>query len=145
VRLIHDPTAGVAVSGDLVTQVADELAAHLDLRACWFEPFPFDTLLPRIEPGRIVVPAAEPGIRPYFEWQASDGVELPVRYEALTLGRFVLVPQVSTCGVALGLDARKSAIAVARLVGNELVRRWTGTDPRASAEREAPSWPMSCS
>jgi hypothetical protein len=145
VRQITHPTDRAALPRDLVRQVADELAARLDLRACWYEPFPFDALLPRIEPGRIVVPAAEPGARSFTAWHSTDGVELPVRYQALTLGRYVLCPRVSTCGVALPPTSRKNAIALARLVGDELARRWTATDLRVSTEREAPPWPTSCS
>src|SRR5436190_23227802 len=62
-----------------------ELAALFDLRACWFEPFPFDTALPRIEPGRLTVAADEPGVP-----ASHAGIELPVRLNALTLGRIVL-------------------------------------------------------
>ncbi len=140
---MHPPTNSTQHADsprNLVTDVADEFKARLGLRACWFEPFPFDALLPRIEPGRIMIPAAEPGTRPYTSWQSTHGVELPVRYGALTLGRFVLVPHVSTCGVALPPESREDAIAVARLVGDELARRWTITDPRARADREAPSF-----
>jgi hypothetical protein len=68
-----------------------------------------------------------------------------VRYEALTLGRYVLVPRTSTCGVALAPTSRDDAITRARLVGEKLARRWTVTDLRVSAEREAPPWPTSCS
>jgi hypothetical protein len=145
VRQIAHPTVRAAVPGELIGQFAAELTARFDLRACWFEPFPFDTLLPRIEPGRIVVPAAEPGVRSFTDWHAGDGVELPVRYEALTLGRYVLVPRTSTCGVALAPTSRDDAITRARLVGEKLARRWTVTDLRVSAEREAPPWPTSCS
>ena len=144
-RQITHPTDRAALSGDPVGQFAAELTARFDLRACWFEPFPFDALLPRIEPGRIVVPAAEAGARSFTDWRSDDGVELPVRYGALTLGRYVLVPRTSTCGVALASTSRNDAIAGARLVGDELARRWTVTDLRVSAEREAPPWPTSCS
>jgi len=145
VRQITYPTDRAAEPRDLVRQFAAELTARFELRACWFEPFPFDRLLPRIEPGRIVVPAAEPGAQSFTEWLPTHGVELPVRYGALTLGRYVLVPRVCTCGVALAAASRKHAFAGARLVGEELARRWTVTDPRVSAEREVPSWPTSCS
>ena len=76
------------------------------LDACWYEPFPFDRQLPRIEPGRIVLPATEPGIEP---WSCDLGVELPVRFSGLTLGRFVLVPSSPTVGVAFSPAAREAA------------------------------------
>lgn len=89
---------------------AAHLVSLIDLRACRFEPFPFDEQLPRIEPGRIVLPGAEPGVAP---WSGADGVELPVRHGGLTLGRFVLVPASPTSGVAFSAAVRADAIAFA--------------------------------
>ena len=93
------------------------LVEMFELCACWFEAFPFDAQLPRIEPGRIVLPAAEPGVLP---WSCGLGVELPVRFEGLTLGRFVLVPAFPTTGVGLSPADRKEAISLAANVGAEL-------------------------
>jgi hypothetical protein len=98
---------------DRVAQTADEITALLDLRACWFEPFPFDVLLPRIEQGRIVLPTPEPGVAP-----CSDaGVELPVRSNGLTVGRFVLLPSAPTVGVVFSPTERDRAIAMAGQLG----------------------------
>ena len=85
-----------------------ELAALCDLRACWFEMFPFDTTLPRIEPGRIVVPAEEPGVPASYA-----GVELPVRLNGLTLGRIVLLPSAQSVGKVFTPAARDRAIELA--------------------------------
>jgi hypothetical protein len=93
---------------------ATQLVATLELRACRFEPFPFDAQLPRIEPGRIVVPAAEPGVAP---WSGAEGVELAVRHRGLTLGRFVLVPVSPTTGVGFSPSARDEAISVVSGLG----------------------------
>jgi hypothetical protein len=79
------------------------------LRACWFEPFPFDAQLPRIEPGRIVLPGDEPGVEP---WSCDKGVELPVRSNGLPLGRFVLVPRTPTTGVGFSPVDRAEAITM---------------------------------
>ena len=98
----------------LVANAADQLTVLLDLRGCRFEPFPFDVQLPRIEPGRIVLPAEEPGVEP---WTLDNGVELPVRFRGLTLGRYVLLPRTRTAGVALSSSARAAAIALAAEVG----------------------------
>jgi hypothetical protein len=109
-------------SEPVVEDTARRLIAIFGLRACWFESFPFDAQLPRIEPGRVVLPAAEPGI----EWWSLDaGVELPVRFSSLTLGRFVLVPASPTCGVALSPTERATAIAmvepVAAVIANVML------------------------
>ena len=94
-----------------VIEVAStRLIAMFGLQTCWFELFPFDAQLPRIEPGRIVLPAAEPGVVP---WSCGLGVELPVRFAGLTLGRFILVPALPTTGVALFAVGRTEAISMA--------------------------------
>jgi hypothetical protein len=98
----------------LVEATATRLAELFGLHACWFEPFPYDVQLPRIEPGRIVLPAAEPGLAP---WSCDVGVELPVRFAGLTLGRFVLVPSTPTSGVAFASTARAEAISTVTQVG----------------------------
>ena len=96
--------------------------AELPLLACWFEPFPFDDLLPRIEPGRIVIPAEEPGVT---RSQHTVGVELPVRFRGLTLGRFVLIPSATTCGVSLSASTRARAIDLAAEAGAAIAAAWT--------------------
>jgi hypothetical protein len=110
--------------------VADQLVSLLGLRACWFEPFPFDDLLPRIERGRIVLPAAEPAVGP---WTIDHGIELPVRCNSLPLGRFVLIPSDPTVGVALPAAARDAALRLAERFGAQLGRAWATEDARASA------------
>ena len=118
----------IAFSPDAVV-VADQLVSLLGLRACWFEPFPFDNLLPRIEPGRIVLPAAEPALGP---WTIDHGVELTVRCNELPLGRFVLIFCEPTVGVAFPPAARDAALMVADRLGAELGRAWVTEDARAS-------------
>jgi hypothetical protein len=98
----------------IVDVIATRLVAMFGLRACWFEPFPFDAQLPRIEPGRIVLPGDEPGVE---TWSHGTGVELPVRHGDLTMGRFVLIPEVATTGVIFSPTTRAEAIATANRVG----------------------------
>src|SRR5436309_750825 len=106
-------TAQDAVAADVVSRIV----ALFDLRECRFEAFPFDVQLPRLEPGRVVLPAAEPGIGC---WQGG-AVELPVRTaDGLTLGRFVLVPRTATCGVAWSPQARATAIACAQAAASSI-------------------------
>jgi hypothetical protein len=101
-------------SGPLgIEAAATALRSMFELRACWFEPFPFDAQLPRIEPGRIVLPGAEPGVAP---WRLDAGVELPVRLGNVLLGRFVLVSATPTSGVALSPARRADAIHLAERV-----------------------------
>jgi hypothetical protein len=107
------PVAAVSGIEDLLAETAGAIASLLDLRACWFELFPFDVLLPRIEQGRIVVPAPEPGIAPC----SGIGVELPVRMNELTVGRFVLIPRVPSAGVIFPPSARDRATALAAQSG----------------------------
>jgi hypothetical protein len=91
-----------------------------DLRDCRFEPFPFDTQLPRIEPGRIVLPGDEPGLEP---WSLEAGIELPIRFRYLTVGRYVLLPRKPTAGVALSPSRRWDAIALATDLGEMVAAR----------------------
>jgi hypothetical protein len=93
--------------------VVSRLVAMFRLRDCWYEPFPFDAQLPRIETDRIELPAVEPGVIP---WDLDSGIELPVRATGLTLGRFVLIASTSTCGVALSPASRAEAIRLAERV-----------------------------
>ena len=109
--------------------VADQLVSLLGLRACWFEPFPFDELLPRIEPGRVVLPPEEPALGP---WTIDHGVELAVRCNGLPLGRFVLISGEPTVGVAFPPGARDAALVVADRFGAELGRAWVAEETRAS-------------
>jgi hypothetical protein len=114
----------------LLARAAIEITALFDLHACWFEPFPFDVLLPRIEDGRIVLPGAEPGVVPW----SNAAVELPIRLDGLTLGRFVLVSSTPTSGVALPPSARGRALAIAARLGAPLATALTrGDAPRLAA------------
>jgi hypothetical protein len=103
------------IGGSIAEPFVPWLIAMLGLRACWFEPFPFDVQLPRIEPGRIVLPADEPGIS---SWSLELGVELPLRHRALTVGRFVLVPPSPTTGVDFSPARRDAAMAMVAQVGS---------------------------
>jgi hypothetical protein len=96
--------------------VATRLAGWFDLLDCWYEAFPFDVQFPRLEPGRVVLPAAEPGVG---AWK-SGAIELPVRAGGLTIGRFVLVPRSPTCGVAWSPHARAAAIACVDAVASAI-------------------------
>jgi hypothetical protein len=100
------------------TTVATRLCELFDLCDCRFERFPFDAQLPRIEPGRMVLPAAEPGVE---SWRLDAGIELPVRAGDLLLGRFVLVASMRTSGVILSPAQRAEAISLAERVAPTLI------------------------
>jgi len=108
-----EPPAPNLPINELLTHTATEIAVLLDLRACWFELFPFDNQLPRIEQGRIVLPVPEPGIAPW----SDSGVELPVVANGLNVGRFVLEPAVATVGVVFPPSARERVMAMANQIG----------------------------
>jgi hypothetical protein len=122
----------------LVEAVSAHLTAMFGLRACWFEPFPFDAQLPRIEPGRIVLPATEPGIAP---WSCDAGVELPVRFSGLTVGRFVLIPASATVGVAFSPTERAEAIDMAEPVGAVIASSMLGRQLPSPAGRSCSNRP----
>jgi len=106
-----DPPTG----GSIAEPFVPRLIALFGLRACWYESFPFDVQLPRIEPGRIVLPADEPGLAP---WSLDLGIELPVRHGLLTIGRYVLAPASRTTGVVFTPARRADAIALISPVGS---------------------------
>jgi hypothetical protein len=127
-----------------VDRASSQLISILELEACWFESFPFDTQMPLIESDRIVLPAAEPGLAP---WRFGGGVELPVRFGKLTLGRFVLVPRRPTSGVAISRSDRATAIALADHVAPVIAAALldpgsrSRTAPRSIRNREDPKVP----
>jgi hypothetical protein len=109
---MRNSTNPASQSSTSATETAAAICARFGLRACWYEPFPFDAQLPRIEPGRVVLPAIEPGIEP---WRLGD-IELPVRYGDLLLGRFVLRPVAPTCGIALDPSTRDELVRIAATI-----------------------------
>jgi hypothetical protein len=129
------------VGGSIAEPFVPRLIVLFGLRACWFESFPFDVQLPRIEPGRIVLPADEPGVT---SWSLDMGVELPVRYCGLTLGRYVLVSASPTTGVDFSPASRAEAISmvvpVGALIAEAMIAESEGTAATwSAAPRVAPN------
>jgi hypothetical protein len=110
---------------DRLSNAASEISAMLDLRACWFEPFPFDVQMPRIEQGRIVLPPPEPGLAPW----SDTGVELPVLANGLNVGRFVLEPSSASVGAVFSPSARERAVAMAGELGGHVAAVLVSGDP----------------
>jgi len=136
------PDAGPVVSNEAIVRTTSEhpnrvpppatvegartaLCAALDLVSCAFETWPFHASLPRIERGRVVIPADEVGARSYRAWVPADGIELPVRIDGLQIGRFVLVPRIATAGVALPVADRERALDIAEACAAALSDRFT--------------------
>jgi hypothetical protein len=113
----------VSEADDAVETARIALGSLVDLDACSFEPWPFDVLLPRIERGRIVLPADEIGVRSYADWKPDHGIELPLRIDGLQIGRFVLVPSDATTGVTLPCSARDAALVIADECATALTAR----------------------
>ena len=116
--------------GPIAESTVPRLIALFGLRACWYESFPFDVQLPRIERGRILLPPDEPGVA---SWSGEVGVELPVRHGGLTLGRYVLVPSSPTSGVAFPATTRAEAIEMAAAVGTRIAAAVTSRCSPSSA------------
>jgi len=118
-------------ASELVESAVSWLVATFGLRDCRYESFPFDVQLPRIEPGRIVLPAGEPGVP---SWSLDMGVELPVRHRGLTLGRYVLLPASPTTGVELSPASRAEAtsmvVPLGTLIAAAMIAR--ADEPRAA-------------
>src|SRR5262249_17911190 len=88
----------------------DRLTELLALADCWFEPWPYDRQLPTLAPGRVILPADEPGTIGYSEWRSTDGVGLPVVQAGLEVGRFVLLPRIPSVGIAWSPELRERAL-----------------------------------
>lgn len=119
-----EPTARPSDLEQLFERAFRELGELFDLRACWFEAFPFDALLPRIEPGRIMIPADEPGSAPV----AYTSIELPVRLDGLTLGRIVLLPSAQTVRHIASTTARETALSLAAAIAVPVAAALKGND-----------------
>jgi hypothetical protein len=111
----------------LIAATESALVDLFDLDGCWFEGFPFDVQMPRLERGSVLLPETEPGLVP---WSLDSGIELPVRFRGLTVGRFVLVPRQPTTGVAFSIEARAAAIALAAPIGAIVAAELVGADSR---------------
>ena len=128
-----EPAPGPSGLEQQFARTLRELAALFDLRACWFELFPFDTALPRLEAGRLSVAADEPGVP-----VSHAGIELPVRLNGLTLGRIVLFPRAQSVGVVFTPTARDRAIAMADELAAPVAAALTRGKLRSSARAVGP-------
>jgi len=113
--------AGSEPPGRLIEDVRAELCALFDVESCWFEPAPFPTKMPRLRHGRVVIPTEDPEVA-MLDPTPSRLVELPVYSHGVPKGRFVLEFAEPTTGVALPVETRASAVALADMLGAALGR-----------------------
>ena len=95
---------------DLISAVAAELTATLELHRCWFERPPFVGTYPTLEQtGAVTGQQVQVFTRNGFELP-NEGVQLPVMVNDQIVGRYVLVP---TPGHGISLERRLVAITLA--------------------------------
>jgi hypothetical protein len=118
-------TAAGADADDLIAAAEAELSDLLGLRDCRFEPFPFDTTLPRLERQRtgwhkLVIHQHE------FEpvWGPDHEVELPVELGGQQLGRFVLDSRPGAFPLLIPRHAREVAFALVDQLARALGPGW---------------------
>jgi hypothetical protein len=124
-------------SGAAAVSAAGARLATLEGVDAWrYEPFPFDSRLPRLVPGGWEVPGDEPGCASLATWTAADGLEVPVWVGGLQIGRFVLTGPISA-ELEWFQASRARAVGVAERLGSALAMR-------RRDETGGLSWPTSC-
>ena len=108
-RVARLAASGEAVE-DLISVVAAELTATLELSRCSYEPVPFTGTYPRLEQtGAISGMNIARYTKTGYELP-NEGVELPVVVSDQIVGRFVMIP---TPGIGVSVDRRMIAITLA--------------------------------
>jgi len=119
IRRIHRVAEAVARGdpvGDLILSVTAEISAALTLLECRFEPSTGADAGPTLQRDGRVVGGTHPYSRAGVELP-GEGVQLQVLGRGRAFGRLVLVP---TPGVALSLERRMIAVALADQLGQVL-------------------------
>ncbi len=107
--------SGADNPGRLVALAVQELTERLDLKSCRFVRGAVPSTMPEIRHGAIRVPAETN--------PAGRGlVAIPVRSSGRTQGHFVLAFPHDTVGISLSPEQRRTAVALADLVGARLLR-----------------------
>lgn len=115
-RTVAEVGAGSDTPAHLIESVRRELEELLPAERVWFELPPFQVELPQLRHGRVTVPSGDPAIGA-LDPSPPQLVELPVFGGGRVRGRFVLEFAEPTTGVALPVDARASAVALADHLG----------------------------
>ena len=126
-RNMAELAAGGESPGRLVLVVQNELTRILDLKSCRFERPPFSTSLPELR---------HRGVRLRAGAEDTTGLhsqlELPVRANGQTLGRFVLTMPTEGSGLHLPASDRALAVALADQLGAALAGpARPGSDPNS--------------
>ena len=115
-RTVAEVGAGSDTPTHLIETVRRELETLLPAERIWFERPPFEVALPQLRHGRVCVPPGDPAIGA-LDPTPSRLVELRVAGAGRLRGRFVLEFAEPTTGVALPVEARASAVALADQLG----------------------------
>jgi len=95
---------------DLISAVAAELTATLELTRCSYEEVPYSGTYPRLEQTGAISGANVVRYTKHGYELPPQGVELPVIVSEQIVGRFVMIP---TPGIGVSVDRRMVAITLA--------------------------------
>jgi hypothetical protein len=115
-RNVAEVGAGSDTPTHLIETARREIEQVLPAERVWFERPPFPTTMPQLRHGRVAVPPGDPAIGA-LDPTPSRLVELPVYGGGRVRGRFVLEFAEPTTGVALPVEARATAVALADHLG----------------------------
>jgi hypothetical protein len=121
-RRVAEVGAGSDAPGRLIDNVRRELIGLIAPERCWFEVPPFETKMPRLTHGRVVMPTDDPRVM-QLDPTPSRLVELRVFGNGEVQGRFVLEFAVPTIGLSIPAEARTVAVALADQLGVALAAR----------------------
>ena len=124
-RRVVEVGAGSDAPGRLIENVRRELMGLIPLERCWFEPSPFETKMPRLSHGRVVMPVDDPRVM-QLDPTPSRLVELPVYGHGRIQGRFVLQFAEPSIGLSIPEEVRTTAVALADQLGVALAARPEG-------------------
>ncbi|MBV8952249.1 MAG: DUF4118 domain-containing protein [Actinobacteria bacterium] len=119
-RHISELAAGGEPAGALIQLVGRELVELLGLRGARWERPPYDSDLPVLRHGRILVASRGSGGRDRLLHAPGNQVALPVWGEGRELGRFVLVAPFDATGASFDPRDRADAVALADQLGAAL-------------------------
>ena len=121
-RRVVEVGAGSDTPGRLIENVRRELVGLIPLERCWFERPPFETTMPRLTHGRVVVPSDDPRVM-QLDPTPSRLVELRVFGNGELQGRFVLEFARPSFGLSIPEEVRTTAVALADQLGVALAAR----------------------